>query len=339
MDRRSRAMADSVLSLNKLDVGFPGMTVVRDLNLDVTDGAFVSLLGPSGSGKSSVLRTIAGLLPALGGRVLLEGQDITALPPERRNVGIVFQNYALFPTMSAFENIAFALRVAKKSKAEVERRVGEVAEMAGISDQLDKKPANMSGGQQQRVAIARALVTGSRVLLFDEPLSNLDAKVRAAMRKEIKRLQSELGFTAIFVTHDQEDALTMSDLIVVLNHGKIEQIGDGRTLYRKPATPFICEFIGVSNELAPPLAARLLGYDVKGRSFLRHEDVLLGAVAGVPARVNHVEFLGAHSRVDLEVEGHALSAMLIGDQLPEPGSTVSLGIRPGAAHVFQEVTG
>lgn len=331
-------MADSVLSLNKLDVGFPGMTVARDLNLDVADGAFVSLLGPSGSGKSSVLRTIAGLLPGLGGRVLLEGQDITALPPERRNVGIVFQNYALFPTMSAFENIAFALRVAKKSKAEVERRVGEVAEMAGISDQLDKKPANMSGGQQQRVAIARALVTGSRVLLFDEPLSNLDAKVRAAMRKEIKRLQSELGFTAVFVTHDQEDALTMSDLIVVLNHGKIEQIGDGRTLYRKPATPFICEFIGVSNELAPPLAARLLGYDVKGRSFLRHEDVVLGAVAGIPARVNHVEFLGAHSRIDLEVEGHGLSAMLIGDQLPEPGSTVSLGIRPGAAHVFPEVT-
>ncbi|WP_026617147.1 ABC transporter ATP-binding protein [Ensifer aridi] len=332
-------MADSVLSLNKLDVGFPGMTVVRDLNLDVADGAFVSLLGPSGSGKSSVLRTIAGLLPALGGRVLLEGQDITALPPERRNVGIVFQNYALFPTMSAFENIAFALRVAKKSKAEVERRVGEVAEMAGISDQLDKKPASMSGGQQQRVSIARALVTGSRVLLFDEPLSNLDAKVRASMRKEIKRLQSELGFTAIFVTHDQEDALTMSDLIVVLNHGKIEQIGDGRTLYRKPATPFICEFIGISNELAPPLAARLLGRDVKGRSFVRHEDVVLGAAAGIPARVNHVEFLGAYSRIDLEVEGHGLSAMLIGDQLPEPGSTVSLGIRPGAAHVFQEVTG
>ncbi|MCA1495019.1 ABC transporter ATP-binding protein [Ensifer sp. NBAIM29] len=329
-------MTDNVLSLTNLDVGFPGLAVVRGLDLDVADGAFVSLLGPSGSGKSTVLRTIAGLLPALGGRIVLEGQEITALPPERRNVGIVFQNYALFPTMSAFENIAFALRVAKKPRAEIKRRVQEVAEMAAISDQLDKKPANMSGGQQQRVAIARALVTGSRVLLFDEPLSNLDAKVRASMRKEIKRLQSELGFTAIFVTHDQEDALTMSDIIVVLNGGKIEQIGDGRTLYRKPASPFICEFIGVSNELAPSLAARLLDRDVKGRSFVRYEDVVLGTAAGIPARVDHVEFLGAHSRVDLEVEGNTLSAMLIGDQFPEPGSTVSLGIRPGAAHTFPE---
>ncbi|MCA1371062.1 ABC transporter ATP-binding protein [Bradyrhizobium sp. BRP14] len=329
-------MADSVLSLKNLNVGFPGMTVVRDLNLDVADGAFVSLLGPSGSGKSTVLRTIAGLLPALGGRIVLGGLEITALPPERRDVGIVFQNYALFPTMTAFENIAFALRVAKNRQEEIARRVHEVAAMAAITDQLDKKPASMSGGQQQRVAIARALVTGSRVLLFDEPLSNLDAKVRTSMRKEIKRLQSELGFTAIFVTHDQEDALTMSDVIVVLNHGRIEQIGDGRTLYRKPATPFICEFIGISNELAPPLAARLLGRDVKGRSFVRHEDVVLGAAAGIPARVNHVEFLGAYSRVDLEVEGHALSAMLIGDQFPELGSTVSLGIRPGAAHTFPE---
>ncbi|AJD43802.1 ABC transporter ATP-binding protein [Rhizobium sp. SEMIA 4085] len=329
-------MADSVLSLQNLDVGFPGMTVVHDLNLDVADGAFVSLLGPSGSGKSTVLRTIAGLLPALGGRVALEGRDITTFPPERRNVGIVFQNYALFPTMTAFENIAFALRVAKKPKAEIEKRVHEVAAMARITDQLDKKPASMSGGQQQRVAIARALVTGSRVLLFDEPLSNLDAKVRASMRQEIKRLQTELGFTAIFVTHDQEDALTMSDVIVVLNHGKIEQIGDGRTLYRKPATPFICEFIGVSNELAPQLAARLLGSEIKGRSFVRLEDVMLSATAGIPARVKHVEFLGAYSRIDLDVEGHALSAMLIGDPLPDPGSTVPLAVRPGAAHIFAE---
>ncbi|MDK1389935.1 ABC transporter ATP-binding protein [Sinorhizobium sp. 7-81] len=331
-------MADRVLSLQNLDVGYPGMTVVHNLNLEVAGGTFVSLLGPSGSGKSTVLRTIAGFLPALGGRIALEGHDITTLPPERRNVGIVFQNYALFPTMTAFENIGFALRVAKKSNAEVEKRVREVATMAGISDQLDKRPANMSGGQQQRVAIARALVTGSRVLLFDEPLSNLDAKVRALMRQEIKRLQTELGFTAIFVTHDQEDALTMSDVIVVLNHGRIEQIGDGRTLYRKPATPFICEFIGVSNALAPSLASRLLGGDINGRSFVRLEDVLLGVPDGLPARVNHVEFLGAYSRIDLAVDGHAVSAMLIGEELPEPGSTVSLAVRPGAAHIFAEPT-
>ncbi|MFK0166893.1 ABC transporter ATP-binding protein [Rhizobium sp. NPDC090279] len=329
-------MTESVLSLQNIHVGYPRLTVVNNLSLDVADRAFVSLLGPSGSGKSTVLRTIAGFLPALGGRIALEGRDITTLPPEHRDVGIVFQNYALFPTMTAFENIAFALRVANKPKAEIEKRVRDVAAMARISDQLDKKPASMSGGQQQRVAIARALVTGSRVLLLDEPLSNLDAKVRASMRQEIKRLQTELGFTAIFVTHDQEDALTMSDVIVVLNHGNIEQIGDGRTLYRKPATPFICEFIGVSNELAPPLAARLLGREINGRSFVRLEDVMLGASGGVPARVRHVEFLGAYSRVDLDVDGHALSAMLVGDQLPEPGSTVPLAARPGSAHIFEE---
>ncbi|ARO32583.1 ABC transporter ATP-binding protein (plasmid) [Rhizobium etli] len=329
-------MVDSVLSLQNLTVGYPGMTVVRDLNLEVADGAFVSLLGPSGCGKSTVLRTIAGLMPALGGRIVLEGRDLTSLPPEHRNIGIVFQNYALFPTMTAFENIAFALRVAKKPRAEIARRVHDVAAMAGITDQLDKKPASMSGGQQQRVSIARSLVTGSRVLLFDEPLSNLDAKVRASMRQEIKRLQTELGFTAIFVTHDQEDALTMSDVIVVLNNGRVEQIGDGRTLYRKPATSFICEFIGLSNELAPPLAARLLGGPIQGRSFVRLEDVELGTSEGIPARVKHVEFLGAYSRIDLCVEGHALSAMLIGDALPEPGTTVSLAVRANAAHVFAE---
>lgn len=328
-------MTDSILSLQNLDVGYEDLTVVHDLSLEIADGAFVSLLGPSGSGKSTVLRTLAGFLPALGGRIALEGRDITTFSPERRNVGIVFQNYALFSTMTAFENIAFALRVAKKPNAEIDERVREVAAMAKITDQLDKKPSSMSGGQQQRVAIARALVTGSRVLLFDEPLSNLDAKVRASMRLEIKRLQAELGFTAIFVTHDQEDALTMSDVIVVLNHGRIEQIGDGRTLYRKPATPFICEFIGTSNELPPGLATRLVGRQINGRSFVRLEDVLLADPNGIPARVEHVEFLGAYSRIDISVDGHIIAATMLGDQVPESGSAVSIGLRQGAVHVFE----
>ncbi|ASP54336.1 ABC transporter ATP-binding protein (plasmid) [Sinorhizobium meliloti] len=329
-------MSNAVLSIQKLEAGYGSKAVVRDFSLDVAAGEFVSLLGPSGSGKSSVLRAIAGFLPAMGGRILLEGRDITGETPERRNVGIVFQNYALFPTMTAFENIAFALRVAKRPQAEVEKRVRDMATLSGIDEQLTRNPAEMSGGQQQRVAIARALVTGSRVLLFDEPLSNLDAKVRVTMRREIKRMQREVGFTAIFVTHDQEDALTMSDRIVVLNGGRAEQIGHGRTLYRQPATPFICQFIGASNELSPPVARRLLGAKGEGRSFVRLEDVLIAENGGGGARatVSHIEFLGSHSRVYMIVEGDTISAMLLGDDLPDVGSEVWVSIRPGAVHVF-----
>ena len=333
-------MANPILIIDKLHIGYGDKVVVHDLSLDILEGEFVSLLGPSGSGKSSVLRAIAGFHPVMSGRIVLEGKDITNEPPERRNIGIVFQNYALFPTMTAFENIAFALRVAKLPESEIGRRVGQIAETSGITEQLQKKPANMSGGQQQRVAIARALVTGSKVLLFDEPLSNLDAKVRVTMRHEIKRLQREFGFTAVFVTHDQEDALTMSDTIVVLANGSVEQIGDGRTLYRKPATPFICEFIGAANELSAPLAARILGRAIQGRCFVRHEDVILGQAisGGFPASVRHVEFLGAHSRIDLDADGHSISTARMGNELPEIGETVSWAIRPGSAHIFEEAS-
>ena len=246
----------------------------------------------------------------------------------------MFQNYALFPTMTAFENIAFALRVAGRSRREIEARVREIAETSGIEDHLDKKPANLSGGQQQRVAIARALIMGARVLLFDEPLSNLDAKVRIAMRREIKRLQQEIGFTALFVTHDQEEALSMSDRIVVLNRGATEQIGTPRELYDRPATPFVAQFIGAANEIPAVLAPRLTGAGT-GRLFVRYEDLLIGG-EGLPARVTHVEFLGPMTRVDCEAEGHALSALQFGGAVPEAGETVCLRVRSGAYHVFPD---
>lgn len=328
-------MSDTVLSIRDVTLGYDGTVVVPDFTLDVAEREFISLLGPSGCGKSTVLRAIAGFLPPMSGRIALEGRDITRLPPERRDVGIVFQNYALFPTMTAFENIAFGLRVAGLKEVEIRERVSRMAETAGIADYLDRKPANLSGGQQQRVAIARALILGSRVLLFDEPLSNLDATVRITMRREIKRLQREIGFTAIFVTHDQEEALSLSDRIVVLNSGKIEQIGTPRALYTAPATPFIASFIGAANELPEPLMD-LLNSASGQRCFVKHEDVLIGR-EGIEARVIHVEFLGPMARIDMEIEGHPLSALSFGTVPPGIGDSVKVSVRRGAAHLFAQV--
>ncbi|MFK3781470.1 ABC transporter ATP-binding protein [Agrobacterium sp. NPDC089420] len=329
-------MTSNVLTIDTLEIGYGGNAIVKDFSLSVKKGEFISLLGPSGSGKSSILRALAGFLPPMSGKIVLAGRDITSQPPERRDIGIVFQNYALFPNMSAYENIAFALRVARRPQPEIDRRVHEVASMASIVDYLARKPANLSGGQQQRVAIARALVTGAQVLLFDEPLSNLDAAVRAVMRREIRRLQQDIGFTAIFVTHDQEDALTMSDRIVVLHEGRIEQVGDGRTLYRQPATPFICRFIGATNELSPAIATRLLGREVTGRAFVRLENLLLGTGDGLPMTIGAVEFLGAYSRIELLFDDMVLSALVLGDAPFERGATIPVTVRPDAMHIFAE---
>lgn len=327
-------MPEPALEINGLDAGYDGIAVVSDFSLCVAEGEFVSLLGPSGCGKTTVLRAVAGFLPAMKGRISLEGRDITRLPPESRDVGIVFQNYALFPTMTAFENIAFGLRVARLPKEEIAEKVRGIAETSGILGHLQQKPANLSGGQQQRVAIARALVTGSRVLLFDEPLSNLDAKVRIAMRAEINRLQKELGFTAIFVTHDQEEALSMSDRIAVLRDGVTEQVGAPQELYNNPVSPFIATFIGASNEV-PEVLARLLIGAHRGRCFVRHEHLVLGS-AGVPATVENVEFLGPVSRVDCRVGEILLSATVQGAASMEVGSRVHLSVREGSEQVFKE---
>ncbi len=332
-------MAEAVMSIRDLDIGYDEKVVVSGFGLDIDAGEFVSLLGPSGCGKTTILRSIAGFLKARNGSIRLQGHDITRLPAEQRDVGIVFQNYALFPTMSAFENIAFGLRVARLSQDEIAQRVQAISEASGICEHLDKKPANLSGGQQQRVAIARALVMGARVLLLDEPLSNLDAKMRVAMRREIRRLQAELGFTAIYVTHDQEEALSLSDRVVLLRDGRVEQEGSGRDLYHHPKTPFVCDFIGESNEISGGLASRLgIAADTGASCFLRHEDVLLDfGEDGLPAEIAHVEFLGATTRVDCNVEDEVLSATVDGRALPVEigaGHPVRIRARSGSAHVY-----
>ena len=223
---------------------------VKDTSLTIEPGSFVTLLGPSGCGKTTTLRTITGFIEPAEGSVVVKGRDITRVPIEDRNIGIVFQSYALFPTMTVYDNIAFGLRVKKAKKDEIDRKVREIARKVDLSDeQLKKAVSQLSGGQQQRVAIARALVTGPAIICMDEPLSNLDAKLRVQLRNELKKMQKDFGITTIYVTHDQEEALAISDRIAVMKDGHIMQIGTPRDIYAKPQNPFVAGFIGVSNFL------------------------------------------------------------------------------------------
>ncbi len=334
-------MSDIILSLKQLDIAYGDIRVIHNFSLDVKAGEFVSLLGPSGCGKTTILRTIAGFIGAANGSIHLDGRDVTNEPAERRDVGIVFQNYALFPTMSAFENIAFGLRVAKTPENEIKARVEDIAEASGISAQLQKKPSEMSGGQQQRVAIARALITGAKVLLFDEPLSNLDSKVRVAMRREIKRLQSEFGFTAFFVTHDQEEAMSLSDRVLVLRDGITEQIGSGKDLYANPANSFVCEFIGDSNRISHHLVERLTGNKFDGSVYVRPEDISISTASdiGEKATISLIEHLGAQVHLECALQGETLHASLFGYDLPaqlKVGDEVRISVRNNSWHQFSD---
>ncbi|HEJ9057226.1 TPA: spermidine/putrescine ABC transporter ATP-binding protein PotA [Serratia fonticola] len=237
----------SLVTLNALSKSFDGKEIIRDLNLEINDGEFLTLLGPSGCGKTTVLRLIAGLENADHGQIVLDGQDITAIPAEHRHVNTVFQSYALFPHMTVFENVAFGLRMQKTPEAELTPRVEEALRMVQLDEFAQRRPHQLSGGQQQRVAIARAVVNKPKLLLLDESLSALDYKLRKQMQNELKALQRQLGITFVFVTHDQEEALTMSDRIVVMRDGRIEQDGTPREIYEEPKNLFVASFIGEIN--------------------------------------------------------------------------------------------
>jgi len=247
------------LSLRRLRKVYGAVTAVDEVSLDVAPGEFLSLLGPSGCGKSTILRIVAGLVEPDGGQVLLAGEDVTRVPVHRRNVGLVFQSYALFPHMTVFENVAFGPR-RRVPEAEVRPRVERILDLVRLAELGGRHPRELSGGQQQRVALARALVTEPRVLLLDEPLSNLDALLRDEMRVELKRLQERLGTTMVFVTHDQAEALTLADRVVVMDRGRVEQVGRPEEVYRRPATAFVARFLGRANFLAGVVA----GHDASG---------------------------------------------------------------------------
>jgi spermidine/putrescine ABC transporter ATP-binding subunit len=251
--------AAPALAVRRLRKTFGAVIAVDEVSLDAAPGEFVSLLGPSGCGKSTVLRMVAGLVEPDEGQVVLAGEDITRVAVHRRNLGLVFQSYALFPHMTVFENVAFGLRRRRVAEAELRPRVERMLDLVRLGPLGARHPRELSGGQQQRVALARALVTEPRVLLLDEPLSNLDALLRDEMRVELKRLQERLGTTMIFVTHDQAEALILSDRVVVMDAGRVEQVGRPEEVYREPATPFVALFLGRSNFLAGVIAGRDAG--------------------------------------------------------------------------------
>ncbi len=241
------ATSACAVSLRRVTKSYGERTAVRELNLDIASGEFFSLLGPSGCGKTTTLRMIGGFVDPSYGEVSLHGKDVTDLPPNRRDVNTVFQSYALFDHLSVWENVAFGLRRRRVGKAEMTRRVGEMLELVQLTGRDKDKPSALSGGQRQRVALARALVNRPSVLLLDEPLAALDLKLRKAMQVELKRIQREVGITFVFVTHDQDEALTMSDRIAVMSEGRVHQCGTPEDIYERPATRFVAEFIGTAN--------------------------------------------------------------------------------------------
>lgn len=322
-------------------------TVLQDISLDLAEGEFLSLLGPSGCGKTTLLRIIAGFEQADRGRVIVGGRDIAVLPANQRNMGMVFQAYSLFPNMTAADNVRFGLQVRKIAPAEQARRVADMLALVGLDAHADKYPHQLSGGQQQRVALARALAIQPALLLLDEPLSALDAKVRVQLREEIRRIQRDTGITTVFVTHDQEEALSISDRVAVMHEGRLVQIGAPTAIYQEPAHDFVARFIGVSSRLpaivedagagllavlgrrlhAP--AARGLEPSTSVQLFLRPEDVRVTAGAGsdpegLDGSVIDSTFLGGTTRLRVRLaEGHGV--------LADVPSTAAAGLPVGSA--------
>ncbi len=317
--------------------------VLHGVDLDIAPGEFVSLLGPSGCGKTTALRVLAGLERATDGAVLLAGRDVSSVPTNKRDIGMVFQSYSLFPHLRVLENTAFGLRRRGVGKAEAARRAGDALDLVGLGHLADRFPHQLSGGQQQRVALARALVTEPRVLLLDEPLSALDAKVRVQLRDEIRRIQLRLGITTVFVTHDQEEALAVSDRIAVMNAGRIDQIGTPEELYLRPATAKVAAFVGVSSLVPGTVVGEFV--DVWGQRlplqtqtdagsvdvFVRPENVRLTAsdAPGVEATVQESTFLGSFRRSVVRTsDGTMLNVQHDAGERVQYGDTVRIALDP-----------
>jgi len=323
----------SFVSVQKLHKSYAGTQVFENIDCQIERGEFVTLLGPSGCGKSTLLRCIAGLTPVDSGQILLDGQDIVPLSPQKRGIGMVFQSYALFPNMTVEQNVAFGLRMQKVKADERQARVREALELVELGSFAGRYPHQLSGGQCQRVALARSLVTRPRLLLLDEPLSALDARIRKHLREQIRGIQRELGLTTIFVTHDQEEALTLSDRIFLMNQGRIVQSGDAETLYTAPVDLFAAGFIGNYNLLDPDSASRLLQRPVASRLAIRPESITLGRNGELDGEVRSHSLLGNVIRYRVRVRDVELVVDVLNRSsadLHADGQRVSLSIDPTA---------
>ncbi|MDT4911343.1 MAG: putative spermidine/putrescine transport system ATP-binding protein [Pseudonocardiales bacterium] len=337
------AAVTSAIRLRALRKVFGSVVAVDGIDLDIADGEFFAVLGPSGSGKTTVLRMIAGFETPTAGTIELAGMDATRVPPFRRDVNTVFQDYALFPHMTVAENVGYGLRVRRVAKAERARRVREALDMVRLPDVSGRRPSELSGGQRQRIALARALINRPRVLLLDEPLGALDLKLREQMQVELKAIQREVGITFVFVTHDQDEALTLCDRLAVMRDGRIEQIGAAADVYEQPATRFVAEFVGTSNVISGAAARRILGSDETAT--VRPEKVRVYPAGSAPVRpdgdvrvdgvVREVVYAGAATRVVVDVEPDVSLAALVlnvetGAAPFTRGQTVTLGWDGGA---------
>jgi ABC-type Fe3+/spermidine/putrescine transport system ATPase subunit len=339
------------LRVDGLTVGYGDTPVLKDVSLEVAEGEFVSILGPSGCGKTTLLKTIAGFVPAGAGRIEMGGRDLVRVPPARRDLGFVFQNYALFPHLSVTDNVAYGLASRGVRKPERDERAREMLALVGLESLGARRPAELSGGQQQRVAIARALAVSPSVLLMDEPLSNLDAKLRLEMREELHNLQRRVGVTTLFVTHDQEEAMTISDRLILLNAGVVEQVGSPAALYHRPRTPFVADFLGGGNVVdgravhgdggttvleAPDLTFPIPGKDLPEGPVtvvLRTDRVRVGTVeaGGLAGTVEQSAFLGSAWRYRVRLDGgrvvHASGPPRL-DGAADEGERVALSWHP-----------
>ncbi len=354
-DAGSRGAARAV-RISDVNLYYGQQHVLKDINLEIRPGEFFAFLGPSGCGKTTLLRLIAGFNHARQGKVVIGGDDILDMPPWKREIGMVFQSYALWPHMTVAQNVAFGLEERRLRKAEVERRVNAALDLVGLKHLAERRPAQLSGGQQQRVALARTIAIEPRVLLLDEPLSNLDAKMRVEVRRELRELQQRLHLTTIFVTHDQEEANTVCDRIAVFNEGRIQQVGTPMGLYEKPANLFVANFLGTANILGGSVTGggNSRRFDVSGAGSIpipAHADVPEGAKlvlrpqyvaigvdepgsVSLPGRIAHREFLGATVRYGVQV---GTATVLVdapfhsGGSLLEAGRETTIGFKPESA--------
>lgn len=346
-------MKEPIISLSNIAVSFDGEQVLKDFNLQIRDGEFITLLGPSGCGKTTVLRTIGGFITPDKGDVFFEGKKINSVPPHKRAVNTIFQRYALFPHLNVYDNIAFGMRLKKKNEDEIKETVNEMLHMMNLNGMAHRGVGQLSGGQQQRIAIARALANEPKVLLLDEPLSALDLKLRKDMQSELKKIQQAVGITFVFVTHDQEEALSMSDTVVVMDKGDIQQIGSPIDIYNEPKNAFVADFIGESNILDGIMIDDYL-VEVAGQRFksldagfgkmapvdivIRPEDIDVVTASSPGAHINgevtSVTFKGVHYEIIVDVDG--FKWMVQSTDVQHEGDKIGLALTPDDIHVMSK---